>query len=156
METPSKGQTTSGLISGTNGSRWFKRKWAKHAKQDNPGAEIGFSRWCNVHCAACGFKEHWAFLIILWKLDCLSTPKASGYNTVLKYCFTTYPKQQKDLEINMKSGQMVTYLLKLFLFSFLISTSPAINITHECWEDVTEFLSDLNAEKPKPYAIKSK
>ncbi|XP_032070149.1 O-acyltransferase like protein [Thamnophis elegans] len=54
----------------------------------------------------------------------------------------------------MRSGQMVTYLLKLFLFSFLISTSPAINITHECWEDVTEFLSDLNAEKPKPYAIK--
>ncbi|KAL7989115.1 hypothetical protein Chor_008034 [Crotalus horridus] len=54
----------------------------------------------------------------------------------------------------MKSGQMVTYVLKLFLFSLLISTSPAINITHECWEDITEFLSDLNAEKPKPYAIK--
>lgn len=84
METPSKGQTTSGLISGTNGSRWFKRKWAKHGKQDNPGAEIGFSRWYNFHCAACVFKEHWAFLIIL-RLGCLSTPKASGYNTVLKY-----------------------------------------------------------------------
>ncbi|ETE66744.1 Nose resistant to fluoxetine protein 6, partial [Ophiophagus hannah] len=54
----------------------------------------------------------------------------------------------------MKSGQMVTCLLKLFLFSFLLSTSPARNVTRECWEDVTEFLSDLNAEKPKPYAIK--
>ncbi|KAG8131212.1 hypothetical protein E2320_017772 [Naja naja] len=54
----------------------------------------------------------------------------------------------------MKSGQVVTYLLKLFLFSFLLSTS-ARNVTRECWEDVTEFLSDLNAEKPKPHAIKS-
>ncbi|XP_025029484.1 O-acyltransferase like protein [Python bivittatus] len=54
----------------------------------------------------------------------------------------------------MKSGEMVTYVFKVFLFSFLTSASPAINITHECWEDVTEFLSDLNAEKPKKYAIK--
>ncbi|KAF7243883.1 O-acyltransferase like protein [Varanus komodoensis] len=49
---------------------------------------------------------------------------------------------------------MVVFAFTLLLLPLLPCASFAINITLGCWEDVSEFLSDLNAEKPKPYAIK--
>ncbi|XP_062984867.1 O-acyltransferase like protein-like [Elgaria multicarinata webbii] len=49
---------------------------------------------------------------------------------------------------------MAAFVLTLVLLLLLPGVSVAINITLRCWEDVTEFLSDLNAEKPKAYAIK--
>lgn len=50
---------------------------------------------------------------------------------------------------------MAVCVFKLFLL-LLLPCACAINVTLGCWEDVTEFLSDLNAENPKAYAIKSK
>lgn len=50
---------------------------------------------------------------------------------------------------------MAAVIVKLFLLPFLPSAF-ARNISLKCWEDVTQFLSDLNAANPKPYAIKSK
>uniref|UniRef100_A0A670IZ16 Nose resistant-to-fluoxetine protein N-terminal domain-containing protein n=1 Tax=Podarcis muralis TaxID=64176 RepID=A0A670IZ16_PODMU len=43
---------------------------------------------------------------------------------------------------------------KILLLLLLPFASVAINITLGCWEDVAEFLSDLNAEEPKAYAVK--
>ncbi|KAJ7335251.1 hypothetical protein JRQ81_013192 [Phrynocephalus forsythii] len=49
---------------------------------------------------------------------------------------------------------MAASVFKLFVMLLLPCPSFTINVTPGCWEDVTEFLSDLNAENPKAYALK--